>query len=171
MYISDYLHESIAGGNIRDIRGALLGYVEMDPAFKSSMFLDAIDYTAGLGFSVYENHDQSLFAEEGCSDRDRFYQIETHLHYNFSKERVQELVCVGRRCMQNASVYSVTQTSLESQGNSSQPRNAVTTKQGEDSTKKSVGQDQRMVTNHIWVMAALVAILAGVIILLVLRKD
>lgn len=167
MYISDYLRESIAGGNIRDIRGALLGYVEMDPAFKSSMFLDAIDYVAGVGFSVYESHDQSLFAQEGCPDTDRFYQIKTHLHHNFSQERVLELMRVGRRCMQNAPVYELTQTSLEIQDDSSQ----AVTKREKGSTKKSKGQDQGMVTNHIWLMAALVAILACVIILLALRKD
>ena len=171
MYISDYLRESITSRNIRDIRGALLGYVEMDPAFKTSMFLDAINYTISLGFSVYANHDNSLFVDEGCSDNDRFYQIKTHLHYNFSKERVQELINVGRRCMQNAPVYTVTQTSLKSQSRPAQPQHSTITRQEETSAKKSKGQNQRMVTSPMWIMAALVAILAFVIILLTLRKN
>lgn len=172
LYISDYLRESIASRNIRDIRGALLGYVEMDPAFKTNMFLDAVNYVVQLGIPVYADHDPSIFADPSCPDKDRFYQIQTNLHYNFSKERVQELISVGRRCMLNASVYSVTDASLNSQSQAGQPRYSVPTWQEEPSSKKTEGQDQRVATRRIWAMAALVAILAVIIILVIaLRKT
>lgn len=172
LYISDYLRESIASRNIRDIRGALLGYIEMDPAFKTNMFIDAVDYTIKRGFPVYVEHDPSIFADPNCPDKDRFYQIQTNLHYNFSKERVQELISVGRRCMLNASVYAVTDDSLNSQRHTNQTSYSAPTRQQEVPSKKTEGQDQGVATHRPWIMAAAVAILAVIIILvMVLRKN
>lgn len=171
LYISDYLRESIASRKIRDIRGALLGYVEMDPAFKTSMFQDAINYVIRQGFDVYVEHDTSLYVDPNCPDKDRFYQIQNHLHYNFSKERVMELVATGRRCMINAPVYTVTDTSLGSHNRPSYTNNTTPRHYGDEPSKKTPGQDQRMASRRIWTIAAAAAILAIVSILIILLKK
>ena len=168
LYISDYLRESLAGGNLREIRGALLGYVEMDPAFKTSMFLDAVKYAEEQGFSVYAKHDPSITVESGLSDKDRFYQIQTGLYHNFSQERVRELMQVGKKCMQDAPVYRVTDSSLNSQSGKS----ASSEKKPEDSPrKKAEGQDRRMAARRWMVPAILAVILTLGILFLIFRRT
>ena len=183
MYISEYLRESIASGNIKEIRGALLGYVDADPAFKSQAFVDAVNYVIGQGFNVFEEHDPRYQADAE-SNQERYYQIKTNLRYNFSKERLQELMAVGRLCMKDDPVYNVTGSSLNNKQSGyeenlfkketdRQTAPRYKTEQpvrvGDDSSKKANGQDQGVVVKRTWIMVALAAILA-VIILLIIRR-
>ena len=177
MYISEYLRESIASGNIKEIRGALLGYVDADPAFKSQAFEDAVNYVSSKKINVFEEHDPRYQADAE-SNQERYYQIKMNLRCNFSQERVQELKEVGRLCMKDDPVYKVTGSSLNNKqsGCEEKPSTRETARQTapqnktrDDSSKKANGQDQRMVIKRTWVMAALVAVLA-VIILLVIRR-
>lgn len=183
MYISEYLRESIASGNIIEIRGALLGYVDADPAFKSQAFEDAVNYVSSKKINVFEEHDPRYQADAE-SNQERYYQIKMNLRCNFSQERIQELMAVGRLCMKDDPVYKVTGSSLNNKqsGYEEKPFTKETDRRtapqykteqqvriGDDSSKKANGQNQRVVVKRTWVMAALVAVLA-VIILLIIRR-
>lgn len=143
MYISDYLRESLQRGDIKEIRGALLGYIDMDPAFKTSKFKEAVDYVTERGYQVFEENDPEIFDDENQSDEDRFYQIKNGLSYNFSEERVQKLMNVGSRCMQNAPVYTVTSTSLYQQPSVPKAHTDYSSRKGADSSKHSAEEPKR----------------------------
>lgn len=167
LYISDFLKESITKKDIYEIRSALIAYVDIDPAFKTNRFLDAISYVEKQGFSVYAPHDPELSVEENIPAKDRFYQIQTSLYSNFSRERVQELIRVGRSCMKEADVYKVTAASLNS-GTSVRSDKSDFGENG--GLKKDQGQNSGMAAGRRWIIIALVAVLAVVLILLLCLK-
>lgn len=166
-YCSEYLKESLESGDIREIRNALLAYVDVDPAFKDRVFQDAIDYVTKRGFNVYEPHDPGLFAEEGVPDKDRFYQVQTGLRHNFSRERVQQLIDIGRRCMADAPVYAMTKTADYTPSRQMQPSRPEPAAGKGDTSPKSGGQDQKRATPR-YLKAALAAVLAVVIFVLII---
>ena len=165
-YCSEYLKESLESGDIREIRNALLAYVDVDPAFKDHVFQDAIDYVTKRHFDVYEPHDPGLFAEEGIPDKDRFYQIQTGLRHNFSRERVKQLIDTGRRCMADASIYRMTGTPAYTPPRQTQPSRPGPAAGKEAFSPKSDGQDERTTPRSL--KAALAAVLAVVIIVLII---
>jgi len=175
--ISDYLNESIRSGEIREIRGALLGYIDTDPGFRTNDFFEAAKYAERMyGKPIFDKHDPEIFSEGNRPDRERFYEIRAALTSNFSKERIEELKTVGRRCMMHADVYTLTNHSVRSApsaadrmtGNqySAGMKGSVVNPPGSYAAKKANGQNQRVVRGHRLWIAILLAILAALILIL-----
>ena len=174
-YISDYLHEGIQNKNIREIRKAILAYIEIDPACKTKSFDEAVKYAEDRGFTVYEPHDPKVDSTEGATQEEKFYMLQIALSRNFSKERVQKIKALGRSCMQNANVYNITGDSLykadeDGHGANSGSRRDAGNTGSSAQRKKSDSQDKRVVTiPAVVALLAVIAILAAII--LIIKKN
>lgn len=170
-YISDYLHESIQNKNIREIRKAILAYIEIDPAFKTKSFDEAVKYAEARGFNVYEPHDPNVDSAGGATREEDFYMLQIALSRNFSRERVQNIKALGKAYMQYADVYNLTGDSLyTTDGNA---HSTISTSHHDDGNngrstqrKKADSQDKRVVTMPAVVgLLAVIAILTAIILI------
>lgn len=100
-----YLERAVESRNMMDIRGALIGIIDGDPAFRTGRFDDALRYLSSLGIDVYEPHDPQYPIREAGWDKEYFSLVVTHLGYNFSSRRIGHLKEVGSRIMADDPVY------------------------------------------------------------------
>ena len=105
---SDYLLNGIAQKDVWAVRGALNGYIDSDPAFKTGKFEEAVSYAQKRGIKVYEAMNKDFPLPEGCASEDLFFELRASLQENYAKERIDALKRVGRACMGNAKVYEET---------------------------------------------------------------
>lgn len=105
---SEYLLNGIAKKDIQAIRGALNGYIDSDPAFKTTKFDDAAAYAEQKGIKVFEELDEDFPVPGGTANEDLFFELRAGLQENYAKERIAALKRVGRACMNNAKVYAET---------------------------------------------------------------
>lgn len=100
-----YLESAVEKRSTEDIRGALKGIIDADPAFLTGRFDEAVAYLNGLGIDVYEPHNPDFAMEETGWDKAYFSLVLTQLSYNFSAERVRHLRAVGAQVMEDDPVY------------------------------------------------------------------
>lgn len=115
-----------------DIVGAIMGYLNADPMFKTDDFDQAIQYVISKGVSedeLYVEFDKSLKFEPDSSKWDEEYYsfARVYLKDNFCRERINHVKAVARK------LYS----SSPSAGNTINE-----TKGGEISEKKSQSQQE-----------------------------
>lgn len=169
-YISDYLHESIQNKDIDEIRKAILAYIEIDPAFKTKSFDEAVKYAEARGFNVYQQHDPNVDSAGGATREEDFYMLQIALTRNFSEERVKKIKELGKSYMQYANVYNLTGDSLyTTDGNA---HSTISTLHHDDGNngrstqgKKADSQDKGVVTRPAVVgLLAVIALLTTIIL-------
>lgn len=165
---SDYLLKSIKNRDVKAIRGALNGYIDSDPAFKTSKFDDAVRHVENSDIQVFEEMDDELPVPDGPYNESLFYEIRAGLQSNYSKERIEALKKVGKSCMQNAKVYIDIGAVKESQTSAKGTINRNLS-QGNGGTppKKDLGHQQKIII----VMAVLMLVVLIIIIAIVMRKK
>lgn len=111
MAFSEYLEKSVQSGNMSEIRGALIGYIDNDPAFKHyndpGQLEDAIRYVSQKCGSPFEAHDGQKLDEVGNDSwNEKYFQLQkVRFRSNFSKERLEHLRNVGAKVNRNSWVY------------------------------------------------------------------
>lgn len=139
MAYSEYLIKSVKTANsqknsdLTEVRGALIGYIEADPAFKNWQELeDAIAYAEKNGCSPYEPHDGEPFKDESQWDNDYFIRQKVSLRNNFSKERLYHLREVGKAVNTNNWIYG---------NDSKDSKPSQSTSSGQNKTANAAGND------------------------------
>ena len=99
MEFGEYLEQAIARKNPEDLRGALKGIIEHDPAFQTGRYEAAVRYAQSKGMTVYEPHSSQYAMRQNDWDEAYFYLVLTYLTYNFSQQRIAHLKEVGRAVM------------------------------------------------------------------------
>lgn len=160
---SDYLLNSIEKRDVKAIRGALNGYIDSDPAFKTTRFDEAVGYVQSKGIQVFEKMDDELPIPDGPYSESLFYEIRAGLQSNYSKERVEALKKIGKSCMQNAKVYN------DIGAAAGQRTSRINDSNGGDFPKKAEHQRQKRLM-PIGIMA-LVLLLIVIIIIIVMSKK
>lgn len=106
--VTNFLKESIdkyknnpSDKNIFYIHGALIGYINGDPKFKTNDFDDAIKYTISQGIKesdLFENFDSSKEIEDDKSkwDEDYYSHELLYLQENFCKKRINHIKEVAK---------------------------------------------------------------------------
>ena len=127
-----------------DIIGALMGYINADPAFKTNDFDDAVDYVLKYGISkedLFSEFDPELdFEEDSAKWNEEYYSYaRVCLKDNFSEKRIKHVKDIARKL--NPDV--VTRTGQGEQMSISKP-NSTFTGRGElqSNEKKTQGQQR-----------------------------
>lgn len=154
-----YLDDALRKGDIRQIQGALLGYADGDPAFRDQEFFAALAYVKKIRPEVFVIHDPSIFADDSKSLKDQYYDVRTGLTFNFSEERLAKLVELGRKCMGDAEVYTVT-------GTNNRVVFRPESTQDFNTGKKAESQNQRMAAALKIGLVCVAAVLVVIVILI-----
>ncbi len=164
---SDYLLNGIAQKDVWAVRGALNGYIDSDPAFKTGKFEEAVSYAQKRGIKVYEAMNKDFPLPEGCASEDLFFELRASLQENYAKERIDALKRVGRACMGNAKVYEETGSVKEKvQKKRENRKQQEEEKKGDRQTlKKDFHQHQVIV----FILAAMVVLVGTVFIAVFIR--
>lgn len=105
-----YLESAVEKRSIEDIRGALKGIIDADPAFLTGRFDEALRYLHDRGLDVYEPDNPEFPMRESGWDKAYFSLVLTHLSYNFSAARIAHLRAVGAQVMADDPVYRPQET-------------------------------------------------------------
>lgn len=88
--------------DIYDIVGALMGYINADPMFKTNDFDEAIQYVLSHGVSrqdLFDEFDPEIEMEEDQDkwDEEYYSYARVYLKDNFSEKRIQHVKAVARK--------------------------------------------------------------------------
>jgi hypothetical protein len=87
---------------IYDIVGALMGYINADPYFKTNEFEEAIKYVLNNGVSedeLFQPFDEQIDFETDSSkwDEDYYFYARVYLKDNFCRERIKHIKAVAHK--------------------------------------------------------------------------
>lgn len=88
--------------NRKAVIGALLGYINADPYFKTNDFEDALDYVLSHGytknelFESFNNNDYPIIKNQTKWDKEYYALAMVDLKDNFSVERIEHVKKVGK---------------------------------------------------------------------------
>lgn len=166
--------------NMYRITGALIGYINADPAFKTNDFEEAVRYVLMQGISeaeLYREFDSAFDLEEDESkwDNEYYAYARVYLKKNFCRKRIEHVKKVAKK------IYSASATDLPdlSEQVSNQKEDKLENRQimqaGEkggqsESGKKSQGQmNQGKITRvPAFVKIAVLIVLIGVVLALLI---
>lgn len=95
--------------NRKAVIGALLGYINADPYFKTNDFEDALDYVLSHGytknelFESFNNKDYPIIADQTKWDKEYYALAMVDLKDNFSIKRIEHVKEVGEFLGKSAS--------------------------------------------------------------------
>lgn len=149
-----------------DIVGALMGYVNADPAFATDDFEQAVKYVLTQGVSereLFAAFDEELDFEEDSSKWDeRYYSYaRVYLKDNFCKKRIAHVKAVARK------LYPVTVQAQSEVAGSGASKNAGS-KGVDSSLKKSRSRQNQTKKKNVLPMAVKLLIAVMLIVLLAL---
>jgi len=151
-----------------DIVGALMGYINADPTFKTNDFKAAVDYVLNHGVTreqLFTAFDSELdFEEDSSKWNEEYYSYaRVYLKENFCIKRINHVEAIARK------LYPVTQTVKPKVTVSSQSTQRATTQGGLQVTgKKHRGQHHsQKETSQSGVSMSVVVGLIAVLVLLV----
>lgn len=96
---NDYLKKAVQSGDIRKVRGALVGIIQADPSFRTEELSNAIRYCKNNEMDPFEQlEDSELPINEDKSSWDiKYFSLaETYLHSNFTEKRLNHVKEVGQ---------------------------------------------------------------------------
>lgn len=152
--------------DVFDIVGALMGYINADPQFKTDDFEQAVQYVLNNGVSEHElfaNFDESIeFETDSAKWNEEYYSFaRVYLKDNFCKKRLEHVKAVARKLYPVVSATPI----LENR----QTENLTAQTGGEQPSVKKVNrqQSQQIIKSSsatMWIVVAVVVILLAVII-------
>ncbi|MFB5089468.1 hypothetical protein PGC35_20170 [Psychrobacillus sp. PGGUH221] len=95
--MSTRLQEAIQQVDIENIQTALLAYITSDPLDKSGEINSALQHIDEKGINIWDTHNKrDLIINPAEWTKSYFGKLQSHLITNFSKERFELLMKVGR---------------------------------------------------------------------------
>ncbi|MCM1166932.1 MAG: hypothetical protein NC401_13085, partial [Ruminococcus sp.] len=101
---SNVLQRALQTGDMYEIAGALIGYIDADPQFRTNDFDMALNYVLSNGVSeaqLFKTFDPSYRFEEDTNVwdiDDRYYSYaRLYLEENFCRKRIEHVKAVARR--------------------------------------------------------------------------
>lgn len=91
---TNFLHESLAERNRKHIVGALIGYINADPAFETDDFDNAVQYALKHGitenelFQSYDNTENEIETDRLKWDEAYYALAKVYLNINFCQKRI-----------------------------------------------------------------------------------
>lgn len=161
-----------------DIVGALMGYINADPQFKTDDFEQAVQYVLSHGVTEDElfapfNKDIE-FEEEPSKWNEEYYSFaRVYLKDNFSRKRIEHVKAVARKLYpRKASEQKVMQTVSEKTRNSSAQMGGSQSNRKKTQSQQYDREEKTQMSSATKVMIAVVVIvlLALVIGLIAARK-
>lgn len=183
--LQNYLNA--APRDMYDIIGALMGYINADPAFKTDDFDQAVQYVLNHGISkdeLFADFDPELdFEEDSTKWNEEYYSFaRVYLKDNFSKKRIKHVKDVARKL--NPGVATITRQEMQRTNQKANSASAVTggsqsaekkTQGGQHSNRKSelpIMQEHRGVKTPVLIVIGVLVLLALVIVaILFLGKN
>lgn len=163
--------------DIYDITGALMGYINVDPGFKTNDFEEAVKYVLTHGVSeeeLYKEYDpgRNLEEDESKWDDEYYSYARVYLKDNFCRKRIEHVKKVaGKLYPVMSSDTSTAKKPDREQAGSEQEKPAQTKERLQETGKKAQGQtDQnQIITGPVFVKIAvgLVIIFAVLALLIV----
>lgn len=131
-----------------DIVGALMGYINADPAFKTNDFDEAVEYVLAHGVSETELYDafdpaHDLEEDESKWDEEYYSYARVYLKNNFCRKRIAHVQMVARKLYpaSHAPASKTAGSMADREKTMEDTRKAAQTKGGQpEPGKKSYGQ-------------------------------
>ncbi|MBY0124391.1 hypothetical protein [Bacillus sp. S/N-304-OC-R1] len=96
--MSKFLQQAIEEGNIRKIRSAIGTEIMSDPTGRSGEINAALRKIESNGINIWESHDgRELDMNRAVWSKEYFTKLQAQLSSNFSKERFDHTLNVGRK--------------------------------------------------------------------------
>lgn len=152
-----------------DIVGALMGYINADPSFKTNDFEKAIQYVLDYGVSeneLFEAFDSEYRFEEDPAkwDEDYYSYAQVYLKKNFCKKRISHVKAVAKKLY--PSVVSNQSVRTAPTGNS-QMSNVGTVPKKAQSQQQHVNRQKPMPTVVKVLIAVVIVVLLALLISLI----
>jgi hypothetical protein len=95
--MASFLEKAIEERNIRKIQSALGSYIMADPTDRKQEIASALSKINGLGLDIWEEHDgRELETDQTKWDKNYFTELQSQLETNFSRQRFERTLQVGR---------------------------------------------------------------------------
>lgn len=158
--------------DIYDIVGALMGYINADPSFKTNDFERAIQYVIEQGVSesdLFEAFNPEFRFEEDSTkwDEDYYSYAQVYLKKNFCKKRIAHVKAVAKKLYPStANVQASRSTAVPNK----QVNNVGTAGKKSQSQQHSVKKQEKVPTGVIVIIAVVAIVLLALIIRLIVRN-
>jgi hypothetical protein len=97
MEMTETLKSAIEERNISRIRSVFYTIAHEDPSFASGKYEETLKYVKGLNIEGFiEAHNGSEFAPQDAWDKEYWAEVASELQDNFSQERIDHLIEVGK---------------------------------------------------------------------------
>lgn len=154
-----------------DIVGALMGYINADPGFKTNDFEEAIQYVLKNGVSeseLFEAFDPEYKFEEDSSkwDEDYYSYSQVYLKKNFCKKRISHVKDVAKKLYPGKVSSQPAKATVTS---NMQARNVGTVPKKAQSQQQHVNSRKEMPTVGKVVIAVAIVVLLALVISLIKR--
>lgn len=120
------LQKAVESKNIRNIRSAISSYMVSDPTDSRGEIHRAIRYVENQGIkNLWEPHDNEQFKNESEWDKEYYGLLQAELMFNFSKERFNHALKVGKtvyvkKVNNNSGALSTPKWDIKNQSNNGQ---------------------------------------------------
>ena len=95
--MASFIEKAIEEKNIRKIQSALGTYIMSEPTDRKREIANAVSRIEQLGIEIWEEHDgRALETDQTKWDKHYFTELQSQLETNFSKQRFERTLQVGR---------------------------------------------------------------------------
>lgn len=112
--MASFLEKAIEEKNIRKIRSALGTYIMTEPTDRKGEISNAVNKIEQLGINIWEDHDErDLETDQAKWDKNYFTELQAQLETNFSKQRFNRTLQVGRYVYKDELIKPISEPSRQ----------------------------------------------------------
>ncbi len=157
-----------------DIIGALMGYINADPQFKTSEFDQAVQYVLAHGVTekeLFAEFDDNIELEEDAAKWDEEYYsfARVYLKDNFCKKRIEHVKAVAGKLYPKVAVPK-TAPQQERRPSQAAPQTGGTQSTGKKTQSQQFKTSKNSLTSTTLIIMLLIIVLLAVVVVRMLTK-
>lgn len=163
-----FLQDAVSSKDVEAVKGAICGYIDMD-AGNTERIKNALNYVEQNGINIWQNHEEIEKIKPKTEwNLDYLALIQADLMYNFSKERMNLILEIGKHIYprtMNSSNKSKTKSTVKVTPSSSN------NKKSETSSKNSSSKNQDLSSALILLALVFGGVLAVIFIIAMIQNN
>lgn len=133
-----YFMDAVNSGDIQEIKIAMCLYIDKDPADYNGDIKNAINYLDSKGIDIWQEHKEiEPLKSKDQWDRDYIGLLQSDLMHNFSRERLETILKVGKYVYERSQIIKPNINSYENFIPTNKEEKFLSKKGNEKSNKKN----------------------------------